>query len=367
MFDVIFYPFSPFTMKIRYLGWNINNFSKFIKLGQRFNISPEAEYRLKVIGHYFNKFDQNASKTGRYFGLHRNTITKYVSLYDPNNLHTLEPTAPVPIKTYRKKTPGWLKDLIERLKRNKPYYGKEKVCTILKREHNIKISASTIGRVFKERKLTYLWRTKLSACNFKKTIRKRKSRKRPPKTFYSNKPGKWIQIDTIKFGFAGQYVYVINAVDLYSRLAISYAYPSPNSKNAKDFLCKLQNFFPKPYSIKMIQTDNGSEFLKYFQAELEKQKIDHVFSYPKSPKMNAYVETYNKTIQLECLEKTDALLPLGRLNKKIINYLIEYNTYRPHQSLDYQVPLLVYLRHWLKHQKVHTRLWTSSPLSFPLN
>ena len=348
-------------MRIINIGWKVKGFRSFVKLGQRFNLSPEAEYRLKVIGYYFNKFNEDASKTGRYFGLHRNTVGKYVGSYDPNNLHLLEPKSKAPIKTYRVKTADWIVDLIIKIKKEHPYLGKVKVHIILIRDHGITVSDSTIGRIFNKYKLTYLWRTYESACNFKKTIRKRKSRKRPPKVYKSNRPGKWIQIDTIKFGFAGQYVYVINAVDLCSRLAISFAYKTPGSKNARDFLFKLQQFFPDVFSIEMIQTDNGSEFLKYFHAELEKQKIIHTFSYPKQPKMNAFVESYNKTIQLECLKKKDALLPIRVLNEKIAQYLVTYNSWRPHQSLGYKVPLVVYLKYWFTyHQKVHTNIWTCS-------
>ena len=354
-------------MRIINISRNVKGFQRFIKLGQRFNLSPEAEYRLKVIAYYFNKFNKDASKTGRYFGLHRNTVMKYLKVYDPSNLYLLEPKSKAPIKRYRKKTPEWIIDLIVKIKKEHPYLGKVKVHKILIRDHGISISDSTIGRVFKKYKLIYLWRTHESACKFKKTIRKRKSRKRPPKIYRSNKPGKWIQIDTIKITFMGRYVYVINAVDLCSRLAISYAYRSPSSRNAKDFLFKLQQFFPGPFSIEMIQTDNGSEFLKYFDAELERQGIIHTFSYPKSPKMNSYVESYNKTIQLECLKRKDVLLPIIKLNEKIAEYLVKYNAWRPHQSLGYQVPLVVYLKHWFAyHKKVHTNIWTCSRCIFNL-
>lgn len=348
-------------MKFINVGWKIPGFRKFIKLGERYQLSPEALYRLEIVGLYTNKFNKNASKTARYVGIHRNTVQKYIQLYDPSNLHFLEPKPTVPIKRYRKKIDDNIKNQIERLKQKYPYFGKNKIAKILKRDYGIVVSESTIGRVFRERKLTYLWRTKESACNFKKTIRKRMSRKRPPKVYRSKKPGKWIQIDTVKFGCDGHYVYVINAIDLCSRLAISYAYPSIVSKNARDFLYKLKQFFPAEFSIEMIQTDNGSEFLKYFHSELEKEGITHTFSYPKSPKMNSFVESYNKNIQMECLKKKDAHLPINALNRKIADYLVEYNTYRPHQSLNYKVPLLVYLEHWFKyHQKVHTKLWTRS-------
>lgn len=73
--------------------------------------------------------------------------------------------------------------------------------------------------------------------------------------------------------------------------------------------------------------------------------------------MNAYVESYNKTIRLECLKKKDALLPIRVLNEKISLYLIEYNVWRQHQFLCYKVPLVVCLQYWFfNHKKVHTNI-----------
>ena len=348
-------------MRIINISRNVKGFWRFIRLGQRFSLSPEAEYRLKVIALYFSKFGKDASKTARYVGVHRNTVMKYVKLYNPSDLTQLEPRSRAPVRRFRKKTPDKICDMVVSAKKKKPYLGKNKIHTILLRDRGVSVSPSTIGRIFRQRKLTYLWRTKESACRFKKTIRKRQSRKRPPKTFYSSRPGKWIQIDTVKFGFMGKYVYVISAVDLCSRLAVSYAYTSASSWSAKNFLFKLKEFFPCEFGIEMIQTDNGSEFLKYFDSALKQLGITHTFSYPKSPKMNSYVESFNKTIQLECLKKRDAMMPIHKLNMKIADYLVEYNSYRPHQSLGYKVPLVVYLKHWFAHhEKVHTDIWTRS-------
>ena len=48
-------------MRIMNIGWKVKGFSSFVKLSQKFNLSPEAEYRLKVIGYYFNKFNEDAT------------------------------------------------------------------------------------------------------------------------------------------------------------------------------------------------------------------------------------------------------------------------------------------------------------------
>ena len=229
------------------------------------------------------------------------------------------------------------------LKKAFPYYGKQKISRILKRDHNITVSASWVGTVIKAHKLQYLWRTADSACRFKKTIRKRKSRKRPPALSVPEKSGSWIQIDTVVLYWQGKRVYVITAIDLSSRFGIAFAYNTPSSKNAKDFLQKVCLFFTGSIALRMVQTDNGSEFLKYFDAACVEADIEHTFSKPKSPKMNAFVERFNETIQIECLKKTDAWLPMFMLNEKIRVWLEEYNAYRPHASLDYRTPMDEYI------------------------
>jgi transposase InsO family protein len=358
-------------MRTLYIGRWLRGINTFFRLGHQYNISPEADYRLKVIGYYFGPGKENASATARHFGLHRNTVGSWIKIFDTKNPKSLEPKKPVPIKRYRKKTPDWIVQEVVALKKQYPYYGKEKVSRILKRDKNIIVSASTCGRIFKQYKLTYLWRNHESSVNFKKTIRKRKSRKRPPKQRKVTKPGQWIQIDTIVIYHKGQRVYVITAVDLYSRLMVAFAYQTPSSKNAKDFLNKLRLFFPAFSKIEMIQSDNGSEFLKFFDQECDKLGIEHTFSYPRSPKMNCYVERLNGTIQIECLKRTDALGSIYALNEKIIAYIVEYNSFRPHQSLDYETPLEVYCNHFATStdpsSEVHKKIWTHTSAFFKVD
>lgn len=350
-------------MRQLYIGRWLKGFRKFYEIGQRFNLSPEAQYRLNVIGYYFNN-GKNACATARHFGLHRNTVGRWLKLYDPGNLHLLEPKKPAPIRTYRKTTPEHIVQKVIEIKKKYPFLGKKKIQVILERIQ-IYISDSTIGRIIKKFKLTYLWRTQKSACKFKKRIKKRKKKKRPPKNYFPKKKGEWIQIDTVKIQFCGQAVYVICGVDLKTRFAFAYAYKRPSSANARDYLNKLKLFFSGHLSIKMVQTDNGSEFMKYFAKECEDSGIKHVHSYPKMPKMNAYVESFNGIIQRECLEKADALADLDSVNIKILEYLRFYNFERPHGSIDYQVPAVLYLFDYTNNStlpQLHQKMWTHSVL-----
>ena len=351
-------------MQQLYIGWRVRGFKTAYNLAKKYDLSPDAQYRLSVLHWYHNEGKSNASLTARHFGLHRNTIQKWLKLFDPHNLQSLEPKKRVPIHTYKKGHPVSYEQKVVALKKKKPYYGKEKI-SILLSDEGIHVSASWVGKIIKRHKLQYLWRTSESACRFKKTIRKRKSRKRPPSLSVPKKVGKWLQLDTVVLYWQGKRVYVITAIDLASRFAIAYAYSTPSSKNAKDFLNKIKMFFPREISIKMIQTDNGSEFLKHFHSACEESKIEHTFSYPKCPKMNAYVERFNCTIQLECLKRRDAVLPLYQLNQKIAKYLVEYNTVRPHQSLVYKRPIDVYLEQFCPAKGVHTMYVTHTRLKVP--
>jgi transposase InsO family protein len=340
-------------MQQLYIGWRIPGFRKFCRILQSYDLSSEAQYRLSVIQWHLQ--ERNIAATARHFSLHRNTVAKWLKAFNPRNLHSLEPKPRAPIRTYRKTHPIEYTQKAVALKKAKPYYGKEKIARILQRDHGIAVSPSWVGTVIRDHKLQYLWRTAESSCRFKKSIRKRKSRKRPPALNVPEKSGTWIQVDTVVLYWQGKRVYVITAVDLTSRFGIAYAYTTPSSKNAKDFLEKIRLFFTGTIALKMIQTDNGSEFLKFFDLACTAAGIDHTFSRPKSPKMNAFVERFNETIQIECLKKTDAVAPLFWLNEKIQAWLLEYNTYRPHASLDYRTPLDEYIAQLQPaSEKVHT-------------
>ncbi|MDF1498838.1 MAG: hypothetical protein P1P85_05835 [Patescibacteria group bacterium] len=73
-----------------------------------------------------------------------------------------------------------------------------------------------------------------------------------------------------------------------------------NGRIKKDFLQKLEIAFP--YKIKAVQTDNGSEFHKFFKDYLKEKKITHYWNYARQPYKNGHIEKYNRTIQEEFID-----------------------------------------------------------------
>jgi transposase InsO family protein len=81
--------------------------------------------------------------------------------------------------------------------------------------------------------------------------------------------------------------------------------------------------------------------MKYFKEYLEQEEIMQVWNYPRHPKMNAYIERYNRTIQEEFVIKYLDILKsdITHFNELLMDWLIWYNTKRPHFGLDLKSPI----------------------------
>ena len=73
--------------------------------------------------------------------------------------------------------------------------------------------------------------------------------------------------------------------------------------------------------------------------KFEKRKITLVYNYPKSPKMNAFVERVKGTVQSEYLDRFQEETNIAKINEILYDCLIEYNFYRPHRSLNLLTPI----------------------------
>jgi len=147
----------------------------------------------------------------------------------------------------------------------------------------------------------------------------------------------WLQIDTIELNLRFTKIFLFSAVDPLSRLYYLRAYQRATSFNARDFLFRLTYLHDD--RIKYLQIDNGSEWEKYFVKEIEKSKITLVYNYPQSPKMNAFVERVNGTVQSEYLDRFYEETNVSKINEILYDCLIEYNFYRPHRSLNLLTPI----------------------------
>jgi len=213
-------------------------------------------------------------------------------------------------------------------RRKYPYFGKEKIKRILERDHKINISVSSVGRI-----LTQYWsilpKVKVQTKRIK-TLKKKRIRIARVKKDMKGIISEWLQIDTIELNLRFTKIFLFSAVDPLSRLYYLRAYQRATSFNARDFLFRLTYLHDD--RIKYLQIDNGSEWEKYFVKEIEKSKITLVYNCPQSPKMNAFVERVNGTVQTEYLDRFYEETSVSKINEILYDCLIEYNFYRPHRS-----------------------------------
>lgn len=153
-----------------------------------------------------------------------------------------------------------------------------------------------------------------------------------------------LEIDTVVRFIGGAKRYIYTAINLEDRFAFGGAYLKHSSASAMDFLTKLTQV--APFTIREVQTDNGSEFAHLFHDACLKLKIRHYHTYPRCPKMNGTVERFNRTLSEDFIQHHLPLLrdDIYQFNEKLIDWLLWYNTVRPHQSLGMVSPLQYYMR-----------------------
>jgi transposase InsO family protein len=167
---------------------------------------------------------------------------------------------------------------------------------------------------------------------------KRAKKLRKPKGFIADQPGHLVELDSIERLVFGVRRYIITFVDVFSKFTFAYAYLGHSSRTAADFFSKVKQIFP--FEIKHLQTDNGSEFAKEFALMINQTSSTHFHTYPKTPQANGHIERYNRTIQEEYVDyHASELNNLELFNSNLMDYLIWYNTERPHWSLNLKSPI----------------------------
>ena len=246
-------------------------------------------------------------------------------------LDALDPKSTAPKKRRtRVYDPAYLERVIE-LRRVRHKIGKKKIAVILG------VSESYAGRTItdlKRRKLLPAFAHISVSARTGKVIEhirhKRKKIRRP-------KGARVVEVDTVVRFVDGLKRYIITAIDTETRFAFAGTYKNHSSASAADFLSKYRSLAPIP----ALQTDNGSEFAGYFDDACKRLSITRYHTYPRCPRMNGHVERFNRTLSEDFIQHPRGLLrdDLKRFNDALVDWLIWYDTERPHQSLGMLPPL----------------------------
>lgn len=237
-------------------------------------------------------------------------------------------------KTRRVRTwPAHVVEVIRKLREEHPNLGKEKIYPALLRcceAQNLPCpKPSTIGRILFDLGGLRTFPKKITHFGKVKPI-KRKKVLRKPKGLIALYPGHIVSFDTFEEHQEGRRRYILTATDVHTRISLAWATHSHASRAAQEFFDRVKLIFPFPFT--SILTDNGSEFAKHFSEEIQKRHLLHYHTYPRTPKMNAHTERFNRTVQEEFSDFRKQLLfnDLDAFNRKLLDYLLWYNTDRVH-------------------------------------
>lgn len=235
---------------------------------------------------------------------------------------------------------------IKRLREEHPNLGKTKMYPLLSEFGRIRglpcPQPATIGRLIKDLGGLRMYPRKIKLSRFSKQKMLRK-----PKDFKALHPGHCVALDTIVKHIWGQKRYVVTFEDLSSRFAFAWSTRSHASLAAQEFFVKCQQVFPFP--VTFVLTDNGSEFAKYFNQYVIESNLTHYRTYPRTPKMNAHCERFNRTIQEEFIDyHMPKLLEPEQFNVGLMDYLIWYNTKRVHHAFQNKLTPVQFIQEQLK-------------------
>lgn len=301
----------------------------------------EVERRIKILEFWKNHGEQ-ATKDA--FGTSRRTLYRWKTTLEKTGgqIQALDPKSTAPRKRRQRNTPPNLLNRIIALRTTHHRLGKEKLVVLLRAE-GFSVSASYCGRVLTNLKERGLLPTHQKLSYYAKTgIYREQSTVRRTKIRRTAKQG--LEVDTVIRFIDGTKRYILTAIDVQRKFAFAAAYTSHSSATAADFLHKLMVVAPFP--ITELQTDNGSEFALLFRDACEKLNITQYHTYPRSPKMNACIERFNRTIWEDFIMWNRALLrdDIAAFNDTMIEWLLWYNTERPHASLGMLSPLQYIVR-----------------------
>jgi len=294
-------------------------------------ITEQAKQRCRILA-FWEKHGTEAVFEA--FGVKRRTLFIWQKKLKEGHgkLESLNPGSKIP-KHKRRRL--WDERIIEEIKRLRwihPNLGKEKLHPELTKfceARKLKCPEDkTIGRLIHDLGGLRVFPQKLS--HFGRGI-KRDHQKvtRKPKDFKALYPGHCVAFDTIEKYLTGDRRYIITFEDIYTRFSFAWSTNSHASKAAEEFFSMCRKLFP--FSFTFVLTDNGSEFKKHFNAKLQELHMTHYHTYPKTPKMNAHVERFNRTIQEEFVDfhMGDLRTP-STFNEKLISWLEWYNCDRVH-------------------------------------
>jgi transposase InsO family protein len=315
---------------------------------RRFDKDEVAQERMKIIK-FYERYGEKATKEA--FGADRKIISRWRKRLNDSG-GKLTSLVPYSTRPYTFRQPQTKAEIVEFIKgkREKHYrIGKEKLKVFIDKyceeEGVASISVSTIGNIIKRNNFFYQRKGRIYHNPASKCAQRNNKKTKRLRVRYAPKPNDfgYIVSDSVERITDGIRDYFLSAIDVKMKFSLTLPYKRLTGANMKDFYQRFKDVYPG--EILAWQSDNGSENLGEFDKQLKEDGIPHFFIYPRCPKIDTHIERYNRTLQEEFVDPNlDTIHDKGVFHKRLNEYLIYYNTERPHHSLGLKTPLQYFIQ-----------------------
>ncbi|GEO28172.1 integrase [Alicyclobacillus acidoterrestris] len=241
----------------------------------------------------------------------------------------------------RKVSDGQIKEwLMEEIESDGLGYGYVKLMIQLRRHHGLVINKKKVYRLCKELGIL--------------------KPQRPVKHSYPRKlarnrditaPNQLWEVD-VKYGYIhgeDKFFFILSYIDVFDRQIVGYHIGL--RCEAKDVVMTLQSalwkrkLFTGEQAMPVVRSDNGPQFVSHvFEKACEDLRIEHERIPPKTPNMNAHIESFHRVLEDDRLS-TCEFATYAEAYETVDTYMKWYNSARIHSSIHYLSPIEFHQRH----------------------
>ena len=232
-------------------------------------------------------------------------------------------------KTYRyastRPDDGALRQRLKELASERRRFGYRRLHLLLRRE-GLTLNWKKLYRIYREEKLT---------------VRKRGGRKRAlgtraPMTIPQGRNQRW-SLDFVSDALvSGRKFRMLTVVDDFSRECVALVVDT--SLSGIRVARELDQMLEMRGAPCMVVSDNGTEFTaRAILAWQEERGVEWHYIAPGKPTQNGFIESFNGRLRDECLNE-HLFVSLPEARRIIEEWRIDYNTNRPHTSLNGLTP-----------------------------
>jgi putative transposase len=219
-----------------------------------------------------------------------------------------------------------LRARLQLLARRHPRYGYRRIHALLRRE----------GWACNRKRVQRLWRDE--GLRLPAKTKRRRRGPRMPGHLSAACPDQVWAIDFVSDQTAdGRPLKILTVTDEHTREAL--ATPAARRMGADETVSVLERIVERRgRTPKMIRCDNGPEFISHSLRDWCRfNNTGTGYIEPGAPWQNPFVESFNGHLRRELLEM-ESFNSLFEAQLLLEDWRLEYNHYRPHQSLSYQTP-----------------------------